>query len=268
MLSYRDIQRSIEQTGIDTTRPVLLHVTDAACEQVRGGAETLAGALTGIFSRSLTPAFTFSAMVIPQTGPENNGLVYGAHPESSLEAAIFSPTLPVDPELGTFAEKYRLIQDAQRSLHPLLSFAGINVTEALAEQSYQKPLAPLASILAENAYILMLGSSHQQNTSIHLAEEMAGRKAFTRWALTPQSIVECPSMPGCSNGFEAVDFELSRMEIRTGFGDVTMKIYLMKEIVETVRQKIIHDQAAYLCEDPGCLCCNAVRDDIQRRGLA
>ena len=45
----------------------------------------------------------------------------------------------------------------------------------------------------------MLESSTQDR-----AEWLAGRKQFTRWALTPQGITACPNFPGCPEGFEQV----------------------------------------------------------------
>ena len=266
MLSYRDIQRTIEQTGIDTQKPAVLHVSDQACQQVRGGAETLAGALAGIFPQSMVPAFTSQTMVIPPVGPENNGLMYGEAPESNLEAEPFDPMMPVDRDLGEFAETFRQHKDALRSMHPLLSFAGIGISEALADQTYVEPLAPVENLLVQDANILMIGSGHSQNISIHLGERLAGRKKFVRWARTPNAIAECPEIPGCPDGFDAIDETLNRMEIRTGFGEVSLRVIKMKDVVKATLQILEDNPLALLCQRPGCLLCDAVRADVQGMG--
>jgi aminoglycoside 3-N-acetyltransferase len=159
---------------------------------VRGGAEAVAAALTGICGTVVAPAFTTGTLVVPLTGPPNNGMRYaGGDPQAAERNALaefWRPDLPGDREAGAVAEALRRHPEAWRSDHPVLSFSAVGrlAAEAINAQLLTEPLAPLNVLLANGGDLLLLGADLSAATIIHLAERRAGRRAFVRWALTTQ----------------------------------------------------------------------------------
>ncbi len=81
-------------------------------------------------------------------------------------------------------------------------------------QSLKAPFAPISVLATKGGWVLLLGVDHSVNTSIHFAEKMAGRRQFVRWALEENKIIECPSFPGCSNGFNQLEMPVSGMTVQ------------------------------------------------------
>jgi aminoglycoside 3-N-acetyltransferase len=195
------------------------------------------------------PAFTYKTMVTPEVGPPDNGIVYGADTDRNLMAEFYHPAMPVDPLIGKAAEALRSHPRARRSMHPILSFCGVNVDEALAAQTLEDPLAPIAVLEEKAGWVLMVGVDHTTNTSLHYAEKLAGRKQFVRWALTQQGVVECPGFPGSSLGFRAVEPFVERITRRATIGNARIQALPLEEMVAIIIQLLEKDPLALLPDD-------------------
>ena len=206
MHTFRSIRNSLKNLNLDLSKPILFHASYSSLGEVQGGPETLLGAILTISDVVLSPAFTYKTMLIPETGPEDNGLKYGANSSSNQMAEFFRIDMPVDSTVGVLAEKLRIHPKSdERSIHPILSFTGINASPALENQSILDPFAPIEWLYQQNGNILLIGVNHTKNISIHYAEKLADRKQFTRWALTSSGVAECPGFPGCSKGFDQAE---------------------------------------------------------------
>ncbi len=205
MITYRDLVTSFRALGLEHNTPLIVHTSLSAFGPVNGGVDTVLGALMAVFEPLLTPVFTTRTLLIPEVGPTNNGISYGAGVLSNAAAEFFRPDLPADRAMGVLSESLRRLPQAQRSAHPVLSFAGVNCAALLASQTIAEPLEPLRLLLEAGGWVVLMGVDHTANVSLHLAEKLAGRKQFVRWALTPAGVVECPHMPGCSQGFNPIE---------------------------------------------------------------
>ncbi len=259
MLSYRDLMMGFKKLEVDQNKPVILHASLSSFGEVRGGAETLLGALLATFPFVIAPTFTYKSMIIPETGPADNGIDYGSGRDQNRMAEFYSPDMPADRLMGVLAEKIRLHPQALRSTHPLLSFAGIQLAEAIASQTIEDPLAPIQWLLDQQGYVLLLGVDHTVNTSIHLAEQKAGRKSFVRWGLTPHAIYECPGFPGCSEGFNQAEKFLTDITSVTKIGNADIRAIPIRELVEVLIPVIQADPLDLLCDKENCLRCQATR---------
>jgi len=262
MVSFRDILTSLKKLEIDPDRPVIVHASLSAFGEVRGGAEGLLGALLTAFHPVMMPTFTYSTMLTPETGPENNGIVYGSGRDLNRMAEIYHPDLPADSLMGVTAEALRRHPNASRSIHPILSFAGVQAESLLARQTQEDPLGPIAALQEREGWVLLLGTDHTCNTSLHFAEKLAGRKQFIRWALTPSGVRECPGWPGCSDGFEQAAPHLDRITRRLEIGPATVRALPLVEMTAIVTNLIQEDPLALLCSREDCERCQAVRNDI------
>lgn len=259
MLTFRELVNVLRGLGINRRAPLLVHTSLSALGEVSGGAETLVGALLANFDCVVMPAFTYKTMIIPEVGPAGNGLVYGSGKDTNLMAQVYRPSMPVDRLIGAAPEALRLHAKAQRSMHPVLSFVGVNATETLTAQTLAEPLAPIRLLAAAGGWVLLLGVDHSSNTSIHYGERLAGRKQFVRWALASSGVMECPAFPGCSQGFNAITPLLEPAVVTTRVGEGLAQGMALEDLLPTVRARIEEDPLALLCNSLDCGRCNAVR---------
>ena len=265
MITFRDIASGLKQIIRDRRRPMIVHASLSSFGEIRGGAETLLGGLLMTTDGMMMPAFTYKTMIIPEEGPQDNGMAYGSGRDNNRMAEFFQAPMPVDTTIGVTAETFRKQPYSKRSDHPILSFAGVNVEEALKAQTLQEPLAPIRLLSEQDALVLLLGVDHTVNTSIHYAEELAGRKQFIRWALTSDGVRECPNFPGCSDGFEQASPYLEDITQQTRIGEAQIRVIPLQAMIERLTDLIIADPLALLCKRSDCERCDAVRHSLVTR---
>ncbi len=238
MLMFRQVLKTLQSLDVPGDVPVIAHASLSAFGEVHGGAETLLGAMLTAFPRLMMPTFTYKTMITPEVGPEHNGMRYGTGRDLNFMAQFYSPDMPADPLMGVVAERLRTAPRARRSNHPILSFAGVGVEEALNAQSIEDPLAPIGVLAEQGGYVLLMGVDHTSNTSIHYGEKLAGRKQFIRWALTRQGVVECPGFPGASDGFNQIEPYLEGIRRRRPLGKAHVQAIPLNELLNTVQQLV------------------------------
>lgn len=260
-ISYRDIVVGLRELGLDSSSVALAQVDLAALGEVRGGADTLIGALVASCGTLVMPAFTYQTMIVPPDGPPNNGMEYGDPDGQNARAEMFRADLPVHSSLGPLAEALRRLPQAQRSAHPVLSFAAVgeHAAHIIATQSIADPWGSLAWMYNNGGDVLLLGTNHTANTAIHLAEKMAGRKQFVRWAVDEERAYKLEEFPGCSRGFNAIAPKLAWVAQQATIGPAMVQRTPLRNLVDAAVQMIQSDRTALLCDDATCVLCNAVR---------
>jgi len=214
--------------------------------------------------------------VTPLVGPPNNALDYAAEERtrqrtdglSALDAIPFKRSMPADVEMGVLPETLRRRPDATRSLHPILSFAGINADYALQRQTIYHPLAPIGALAEKNGWVVLIGVDHTVNTSIHYAERLAGRKQFTRWARLRKRIVECPNFPGDSSGFNEIASYLDDDVVAVTIGEARALALPLNSLIDRVRILLRTNPLALLCQRNECLRCSDVRKRVSAEGAS
>lgn len=262
MIIFREFVNAFREVGLNPGQPVIVHASLSAVGEIRGGAETVLGALLSISKGVMAPTFTYKTMIIPEVGPENNAIQYGTGKDHNRMAEFYLPNMPADPLMGALPEKIRTHPDARRSFHPLLSFSGINVDDALNAQIIEEPMAPVGVLARQNGIVLLIGVNHTVNTSIHYAERLAGRKQFIRWALTPQGVRECPGFGGCSDGFEQAAPHLEFFTRKAKIGAATLRAVQLSPMIQTITTLIIKQPLALLCGKSDERC-ESVRRELQ-----
>ena len=238
---------------------MIVHASLSAFGEVKGGADTVVGAMLASFRGIIMPTFTYKTMVTPSVGPPNNGITYGLSSKNSQDADFFHPDMPADRLMGIISETLRQHPNAKRSIHPIYSFSGVNAGFALSAQTILDPFGPIRALTEANGYILLMGVDHTTNTSVHYAEQVAGRKQFVRWSLTPQGIIECPRWPGCSYGFNQISPSIKDITTIIQLGQATIQAIPLNGLVEIVVWTLAEDPLALLCDNSGCERCQAVR---------
>ena len=262
VVTYRSLVRSLRELQIEPGRPVIVHSSLSAFGRVQGGSEVVVGALLEMFESVLAPTFTYKTLVVPEIGPPDNAVQYGNHTDRNKMAEFFYPDMPADRLMGRIAESLRQHPQAYRSGHPVLSFAGVNVRKYLEKQLLNEPFAPIAAMVDDDGWVLLMGVDQTSNTSIHLGERMAGRKTYTRWALMSDMVVSCGNFPFCSDGFNAIQPLMDPFARKTKIGAALVQALPLRELIATTRQLIHVDPTALLCSRTDCQSCNTIRSDI------
>jgi aminoglycoside 3-N-acetyltransferase len=262
MISYRDLIIAFQRLGIDKSQPVLVHSSISSLGEIRGEEVAVVGALVATFHTVIMPTFTYRTMVIPETGPPDNAIKYGSGRESNLRAEIFNSDMAVDQSQDQVPEVFRHYPGVKRTMHPILSFAGINAHKLLSEQTLNDPLAFIKCMEKANGWVLLLGADQTTNISIHYAERLAGRMQFIRWALTPGGIRECPHIPGCSQGFNSLTAQMRGVIRRIHLGNGWLQAIPLPFLINFVQDKIINDPTTFLCHKPTCNSCQTVRKSV------
>ena len=258
MLTIDDFNSALESLELGN-KPAIAHASLRSFGAIQGGAETVLEALLASVSALIMPAFTYKTMLAPEVGPPNNGLSYGRQRDLNRMAVPFQHKLTVDPLIGILAERLQHYPGAMRTAHPILSFVGVHVGDALVSQTLYNPFAPIGRLAGQDGWALLLGVDHSVNTSIHYAEKQAGRRQFLRWALTVDRIVECPGFPGCSEGFEAIRPEVEHVTRRVSVGESFIEAVPIHPLLQTVEVRIKKDPLALLCQRDECERCDAIR---------
>jgi len=261
MITFRDLSTAFRSLELDQ-KPIIAHASLSAFGEVQGGADVFLGALLTTVTSLVMPTFTYGTMVIPETGPPDNGITYGSGKDTNRMAEFFNPDMPADKAIGIVAETLRQHPKARRSMHPIYSFAGINADEAIEAQTLENPFAPIEVLTETDGWVLLLGVGHIANTSIHYGEQLAGRRQFVRWALTYKGVVECPSWPGCSGGFEQITPHLEWFVHRAQIGSALVQAIPLQSLVEIVGELIADDPMALLCNRENCERCNDIRKSV------
>lgn len=259
MVSYRDLILMLRDLGLESYSRVLVHASLDAFEQLEGGSQTLVGALLETCETVIMPAFTRRTMVIPECGPPDNAIQYGSADEENGQAAIFAYDLPVDAGIGDVAEQLRLQSRAMRSGHPILSFAGVNAEEALARQTLESPLGVIDWLAEYDGDVLLIGVGHRRNFSLHYAENLVDRRTFLRWALTISGVVECPNMPGCTDGFQAIAPRLDGISRRDVLDGAPFELVPVRDLLNVASGWLREDPDALLCSREDCPYCSLLR---------
>ena len=263
MITYRDISTALSDLGLRRETPAIVHISLSRIGSVRGGLNAIMGALLATVDNVIIPTFTFSTMIIPEEGPPDNNMEYGSGREANLEAKVYAFDLPSDMTDHEAGDALRENSYTYRSEHPVFSFVGLGLDVALVSHPVDDPYAPVQYLRKMGGWVVLMGSEPADNFSIHLAEKNAGRKQFTRLALTQEGIQEVPFFPGCPQGFRKLDYYLQDELHHTQVGGRDWQAVRLDTLLDTATALMKEDAFALLCNDLHCKRCNIVRDAIR-----
>lgn len=182
------LQRNLESLGLRRDDVVIVHSSLSALGWVAGGAQAVVEALLAVVGSGGT-------IVMPSHSGHLSDPAAWANPPVPAswidvlrdELPPFDPYLTPTREMGQIVDCFRQHRDTIRSSHPTVSFVANGphaeaivgthpLTPALGESS------PLGRLYDLDALILLLGVSHANDTSLHLAEHRANwtdKKTYT-----------------------------------------------------------------------------------------
>lgn len=180
ILARRELEAQLYAAGLREGHTVLMHSALKSLNRwIPGSTQTILEALLAVLGESGT-------LMMPAHTPNNTDPTFWQHPPVPSawwpliqeQNAAFDPARTPCYDMGILAEYFRTFPNVRRSTHPTVSFCarGPNahtltdnhdLTDHLGDRS------PIGQLYALDGYVLLFGTGHDHNTSLHLAESRA-----------------------------------------------------------------------------------------------
>jgi len=244
------LARSLTALGVREGGVLLVHTSFRSLGPVDGGPEALIAALR-------------SAL-----GPEGTLVM----PTMTDGATVFDPRTTPTHEMGITAERFWRQPCVLRSTHPGGSFAahGPLASRICAPQPLSPPHgldSPVGRVMELGGQILLLGVTHSENTSLHLAESLAP----VPYSVSHPTVVELDGevrtvhiaeTDHCCRGFRKLDAWLREAGLQQEgqVGSAHARLMDARSVVEVALARLRRDPLLFLCPvDAGCEACDEAR---------
>ena len=261
MNSRSIVKKALFELGF-SGKPVCVHASIRSFGgAVSGGPVRILEDLLDEGCTVLVPSFSSAFAIRP---PDNlrvprNGCDYRFLNEMSPVAAKYTTDSDaIDDYLGIFPATVVSRSDRFRGNNPLNSFAAVG---PLAEKlvSGQKPLdvyAPLRALSDLDGSVALMGVGLDSMTLLHLAEQLAGRAPFRRWAVGADGEPTMVQTGGCSRGFTRLEPILGQLFSGCSVGSSRWRVFPAAETVARAAEAIRDSPEITRCDDPDCLRCS------------
>ncbi len=212
----------------------------------------------------VVPTFSADFQVEPpeEMRPPRNGWSYDRpYSASALADEIYTPdSIEINRTMGAIPKAVLSREGRVRGNHPLCSLAAIGplAHELIDPQTPMDVFAPLRRVAEMNGYYLLMGVDLTTMTAIHLAENMAGRNSFIRWALDTNGQAIMVSKGGCSEGFDNFDPVVEPIESQLKVGKSLWRMFPGQDLLDRCTQAIQENPMITRCDRIECRCDDAV----------
>jgi aminoglycoside 3-N-acetyltransferase len=255
-----DVARQLAELGVSPGGVLVVHTAFSKLRGVAGGPRALIAALESL----LGPGGT---LVMPSMSDDDE--------------------LPFDPRatpcrgMGIVAETFWQLDGVLRSDSPH-SFAakGPRAAAITAPHRIDVPHgldSPVGRAFAFDAEVLLLGVGHDANTTVHLAENLAGVRYgkathATEWADAPEGRRavrrDYVEVDHCCKNFEKLDGWLAPSRQRLGrVGGGEARLMRARDVVDAVLARLSDDETVLLHAPGDCEECDAALELARSRGL-
>lgn len=179
------IIRNLKALGVEPGMTLLVHSSLSSIGWVCGGAITVVEALMEVITRDGTLIMpTHSADLSEPSKWGNPPVPEEWWPIIRETMPAFNPQITPTRKMGKIVEVFRTYPDVLRSYHPAVSFAawGKYAETITSNHSLEFGLgegSPLARIYELDGHVLLIGVTHENNTSLHLSEHRITNRTIT-----------------------------------------------------------------------------------------
>jgi aminoglycoside 3-N-acetyltransferase len=258
-MNRNDLHQLFDQLALRSAH-VVVHAALSSFGHVEGGPLTVCAALldaVGDGGTVIMPAFTSA-----ETWRRSTADTPGNRP------VAFHADLAVSKEVGVIAETFRRLPGVLRSSHPTHSFAawGRHARDVLSTQRDNNPFGPLKKINIMQGHVLLLGTSLQSATILHVAEEQFGVPYLSRGTAVRVNAagyderVVLQNLPGCSAAFNKLEDLLDPSKVKSvPLSPGTARKIAARYLVQLATSMLERDPRVFICDQPECASCAGKR---------
>ena len=253
-LSRADVADQLRKLGVEERAVLLVHTSFRATGPVQGGPLGLIQALRatlGAGGTLVTPSWTGD------------------------DEAVFDPTAsPASPDLGVVADTFWRLPGVRRSAHPFAcAAAGPRAAEITSDPlplPPHIPESPVGRVHELDGQVLLLGVGHDADTTLHLAELLAGvpyrvPKHCTVLRNGRAVRIEYGENDHCCARFALADewLRASKLQSEGPVGHAHARLARARDIVRVAREHLARDPLLVLHPvDAGCAECDEARKSV------
>ncbi|MFN2272474.1 MAG: AAC(3) family N-acetyltransferase [Anaerolineae bacterium] len=261
MVTIDDIRKAVQNLSL-SNKPVCIHASLRSFGWVKGGPLAVVDGFLAQGCTVVVPTFSYDLAVPPliDMRPLQNGYDY-----DTIEEPTPGSRRIYTPKSTTFSREYMGAIPAAvlamprhvRGNHPLNSFAAVGplAHRVISSQEPMDVYGPLKVLAELDGSVVMMGVGLNRMTLLHLAEQMAGRNLFRRWANGPDGQPMQVEVGSCSEGFGNLQSILSRVMTEVKVGESTWRVYPVKETLAISAREIQANPNLTHCGDANCLRC-------------
>ena len=259
MTELSDLKAALTDNNL-SGKAICVHSSIKSFGGIKNGPQTIIDAFLGENCTLLVPSFSWNYHVPPEQNqkPGQNGWDYTYTLDNYSNKVYSADSLDVDKDMGILPKTVVNMQGRARGNHPLMSFSAIGeFADSLIKG--QEPLNvyyPLEKLVNIDGYIILMGVGYESLTLIHLAEKLAGRNPFRRWARNAGGETVMAETGGCSDGFSKFDECFKNIVKETIVGKSVWKILKAREAVLIAADIIKRYPEITKCDDENCQRCN------------
>lgn len=235
-ISKETLVRQLRQLGITPGGVLLVHTSFSNVKPVEGGPEGLIAALQ-------TAIGTQGTLVMPSMSYDDD------HP--------FEKRLSPCPEMGVVADTFWRLPGVMRSdNNHAFAAAGPLAETILAPHPMDVPHglnSPVGRVYERDGQVLLLGVGHDSNTTIHLAENLAGVRYRREKHLTilrdgKPVRFDYREIDHCCQNFMLVDgwLEEKRLQRRGKAGHAEARLVRSRDVISVVTEHLSANETIFL----------------------
>ncbi|HPD19094.1 MAG TPA: AAC(3) family N-acetyltransferase [Candidatus Goldiibacteriota bacterium] len=262
-LTKNDFIKAIKTSGL-SGKCVCVHSSiQSFMTDIKGGINTIIQSFIESGCTLLVPTFSFYAFTVKppkNMRPERNGIDYNKIEFLNFENKnFFTKTCnEIDRDkMGLLPCEVLKNNKRERGEHPLCSFSALGpfAKDLIKGQKYMDVFAPLRELALFEGYVVLIGVDLNRMTLLHLAEQMAGRRMFLRWANDSSGNPVYAEAGGCSEGFVNMTPYLSVFEKQIFVGKSKWRIYSVPKVLKQAAKVITSMPEITRCADNECVRC-------------
>lgn len=255
LVTRTQLAEQLRTVGVEPGVTLVVHTSFRAVGPLDGGPEALIDALT------------------EATGP--TGTVVMPTLTGSRRTEPFDPARTPTRNMGIVSETFWRQPGVVRSDHPTSSFAARGVlAEAITTRQPLVPAhgtdSPIGRVHKHGGWVLLLGVGQDANTTIHLAEHLAGvpyriRKWTTVVVDGEERQVELYEIDHCCRNFDLVDGWLDErvLQRRGTVGNADSRLMRSSDVIDVTVPVLQADPLRFLCQpEAGCSECDLARSSV------
>lgn len=251
-VTIAEIRQGIQELGLSRS-PVCVHSSLKSFGLLDRGASELIDGLLAEGCTIVVPSFSSTGYEVQPPNGVNilrnaMGVDVPDQPTPGSLRTYSSDTEEIDPDMGILPRTIVTMPGRQRSGHPLRSFSAVGPHASFLIPTHDTDLfGPLVRLAEAGGSVLLIGVGLDKLTAIHLAERIAKRNMFIRWAndlnLEPKGF----EVGGCSEGFPKLSSTLSSLAQMINVGTSPWQTFPLQPLLELATHAIEKSSQATHC---------------------